>query len=52
MASLTEVLIICIFTLLLLERGNGDSKVISEGVVTITSDNWRDLLTGEWMVEL
>lgn len=23
-----------------------------EGVVTITSENWRELNTGEWMVEL
>lgn len=45
-----NVLLFLIFSIVGL--ANGDSEVIKEGVVTITSSNWRELLTGEWMVEL
>lgn len=44
----------CIFLglSLLVAVNGGKERIIGAEVVTITADNWRDMLTGEWMVEL
>ena len=47
MSRSTGPAVLALLLLLVLQPGQAQAKLQQ-----VTEDNWRDLLTGEWMVEL